>query len=136
MALSFWNTWAVLVCIVSNMIIGSLWYSPVLFGNTWLQLVGKSPADISRADANTSLMLSIIPAALSVIFLAIILSLVNASTVLDALIIGSILSAGLIGMSALNLVLFEDRSLKLAILNVGYSFVSFNIAAVILTLWK
>lgn len=134
--ISFLNFWAILVCIISNMVIGALWYSPVLFGNVWLKLIGKKPEDISKEDANKSMMLSIIPAALSIIFLALTLAFVNASTILDALIISTLMSLGFIGMSALNLVLFEGRSFKLMVLNVGYSFVAFNIAAVILALWK
>ncbi len=133
---SFLNLWAILVSIISNMVIGALWYSPLLFGNIWLRLIGKKAEDISKEDANKSMMLSIIPAALSIIFLALILAFVNASTILDALIIGTLMSVGFIGMGSLNLVLFEDRSFKLTLLNVGYSFVAFNIAAVILTLWK
>ena len=130
------NIWAILVCILSNMIIGALWYSPLLFGNIWLKLVGKKTEDISKDDANRSMMLSIIPAALSVLFLALLLSMIKLNTILDAVLIGSIVSIGFNGMGALNLVFFEDRSLKLTILNVGYSFVSLNIAAIILSVWK
>ena len=48
MTLSFhyFNILAFLVCIVSNMILGALWYSPVLFGKVWLNLIGKKPEDI------------------------------------------------------------------------------------------
>lgn len=136
LGIAFFNIWAVLVGVVSNMIIGALWYSPVLFGNVWLKLVGKKAEDINQEDANKSMALSLIPAALSILLLAVTLGFVNATTIVDALVVGTLASVGFIGMSALNLVLFEGRSLSLAILNVGYSFVSFNVAAVILTLWK
>ncbi len=134
--IAFWNTWAVLVGIVASMIIGALWYSPVLFGNTWLKLIGKTKDEISQSEGNSAMLVSILPTGLSVIFLALILAFVNATTILDALIIGTLLSAGVIGMSAWTLVIFEDRPPKLALLNVGYSFVSLNVAAVILTIWK
>lgn len=132
----FFNTWAVLAGIVTNMIIGALWYSPVLFGNYWLKLTGLKMEDINQNDANKSMMLSIFPAAITIILLAIVLGVIDAVTLLDAIIVGSLLSVGFIGMSTLNLVLFENRSMKLAILNTGYSFTAFNIAAVVLVLWK
>lgn len=132
----FFNVWALIVAILSNMILGALWYSPVLFGNTWLALVGKKAEDISKEDASKSMSFSIIPAIFTNIFLTLVLAFANAQTILDALIIGTLLSIGFIGMSAFNLVLFENRSVKLTILNVGYSIVSINIAALILTLWK
>ncbi len=136
LSISSMNIWAVLVCIVINMVLGALWYSPLLFGNIWLKLIGLKADDISRDDANKSMGFAIIPAALSILFLWLILSFVNAQTLGDALITGSLMSAGFIGMSAFNLVLFESRSIGLSLINVGYSFVAFNIASVILTLWK
>lgn len=134
--MEFFNIWAVLVCVICNMVIGSLWYSPVLFGNIWLKMVGKTKEEISQKEGSKAMTLSIIPAALSILLLAVTLALLNTSTLADALIIGSLVSAGFIGMNALNLVLFEGRSMGLWLVNVGYSFVAMNIAAVILTLWK
>ncbi len=73
---------------------------------------------------------------MAIVFLALIIALVNSQTWIDALIIANLMSIGFIGMSSLNLVLFEGRSLKLSILNVGYSVVAFNIGAQVLTYWK
>jgi len=134
--ISFFNIWAVLVSVVSNMILGALWYSPVLFGNQWLKLIGKKAEDISKDDASKSMMFSIIPAIVLIVLLSLVLAFTRASTVADALIIGTITSLGFMGMNAFNQYLFEQRSLKLIILNTGYPFVALNIAAVILTLWK
>ncbi|MFC1608045.1 DUF1761 domain-containing protein [Candidatus Latescibacterota bacterium] len=129
------NVWAVIVCFFSNMVIGALWYSPLMFGNVWLRLIGKTQDDISKEDAAKSMMLSMIPAALMILLLEITLGFAGASSIVDALIIGSIVSVGFIGMSYMNLVLFEDRSMKLTLVNVGYMAVSLNIAAILLTLW-
>jgi small-conductance mechanosensitive channel len=118
------------------MALGMLWYSPVLFGNIWLKLVDKKVEDISQNDANKSMGLAIIPAIVSSFGLALLISLIGAVTVLDAIIAGSLASIAFSGMSALNLVFFEDRSFKLTLLHFGYNFVSFLICAVVLTLWK
>lgn len=134
--LESFNGWAVLAGIVGNMVLGALWYSPVLFGNTWLKLVGKKSEDIGKSEGNAAMALSIIPAIVTVCSLALVLGFTGASSLADALIIGSIASVGWIGMSSLNLVFFEDRSLKLTALNTGYFVVALNVAAVILTLWK
>jgi hypothetical protein len=118
------------------MIIGALWYSPVLFGNAWMKLINKKPDEIDKESANKAMSFAIIPAALSVLVLAVVLACANATTIADALVIATLVSAGFIGTSALNLVLFEGRSFLLSLLNTGYSFVSLNIAAVILIAWK
>lgn len=136
LSIHFFNFWAVLVCFIWFMALGALWYSPVLFGNYWLKLVGKAKEDINRDQGNKAMMLGMIPSALTAILLALTLGMMNTSSLIDAVAIGSMISAGFIGMSAWNLILFEGRSLMLALVNVGYSFVSMNVAAIILTFWK
>ncbi len=41
------NYWAVLVCGVLAMVIGSIWYGP-LFGKRWLQVIGATELDLER----------------------------------------------------------------------------------------
>ncbi len=130
------NIFAVLVSIVVVMVIGALWYSPLLFGNLWLDLIGKKADDISKEDANMSMSLSVIPAVVTVFGLAILVEISSAATVFDALVAGTLASVFFSGMSSFNLVFFEDRSIKLTLLNAGYPFVAWNICAVILTLWQ
>ena len=36
------NYWAVLVAAVAYMILGAIWYSPILFGSAWMRLIGKT----------------------------------------------------------------------------------------------
>lgn len=129
------NIWAILVSVVVNMAVGMLWYSPVLFGKVWLKLVERKAEDIDQEDANRSMGLAIIPAIVSALGLAVLVGITGSATVSDALITGTLASVAFSGMSSLNLVFFEDRSFKLTLLNAGYTFVAFNICAVILTLW-
>ena len=130
------NIFAVLVCTVVNMVLGGLWYSSILFGNVWLKLIGKKAEEISKEEGNKAMGFAVIPAIVTAFGLALITGLTGAATIVDALIIGSLISLVFVGMSSLNLVLFEQRSIKLTLLNVGYPFVSMNIAAIILTFWK
>ena len=134
--IEFFNIWAVLAGFLSNMVIGALWYSPLLFGTIWLKLIGKTADDITKQDANRSMMFSVIPGVLLSVLMAVLLGFIGPRTVLDAIGIATLVSAGFIGMSALNLVIYEGRSFKLLLINVGYSLVSLNVLAVILTLWK
>lgn len=130
------NYLALVVVVLVNMLVGALWYSPLLFGNIWLRLIGKKAEEISKEDANKSMSFAIIPALVSAVGLALLVEIASATTIFDALILGTLSSVFFSGMSMLNLVFFEDRSLKLTVLNAGYSFASWNIGAVILTLWK
>ena len=130
------NIWALLVSIVSSMALGMLWYSPVLFGNVWLKLVDKKAEDISKEESKSAMSLAFIPAVVSSLGLALLVSIMGAVTWVDAIVLGSLTSITFSGMSMLNLVFFENRSFKLTLLNVGYGFVAYNVAAVILTIWR
>ena len=132
----FFNWAALAVSFVAFMLIGALWYSPVLFGKIWMKELGIKEEDISREEGTRAMLLSMLPALVSVGVVYILLAFLNARTLPDALIVGSLASLGLVGMNALNLTLFEGRSLKLVCINAGYSFVSLNTAALIMTLWK
>jgi hypothetical protein len=130
------NIIAIIVCIVVNMIIGALWYSPLMFGKAWLSLTGRKAEEITKEDGNKSMSFAIIPAAVSAFGLALLVGIAQPGTIFDALVIGSLASVVFSGMSALNLVLFEGRTLKLSLLHTGYFIVSWNIVSIILTLWK
>src|SRR5713101_3094594 len=42
------NFWAVLVCAIACMVIGFLWYSPMLFATPWMRLMGFDPNDKAK----------------------------------------------------------------------------------------
>src|SRR5215471_7605371 len=42
------NVWAVLGAAVATMVLGFLWYSPVLFANPWMKLMGYDPNDKAK----------------------------------------------------------------------------------------
>lgn len=129
------NVWAVLVAILSNMVLGMLWYSPLMFGNLWLKLIGKTAEEISKEESAKAMKWAFVPAVVSSFSLALLLGFLNAQTAVDGIVIATVVAVGFIGMSHLNLVLFEGRSLKLTILNTGYSLTSLVIAGTILSLW-
>jgi hypothetical protein len=54
-------------------------------GNVWLKLVGKKKEDISGKSANIAMSLAIIPAIVSTVLLALLLKVLNVTTVADAL---------------------------------------------------
>ena len=43
------NYLAVLVAAIVSMVIGGLWYSPLLFGNVWMKLSGITQKDVEKA---------------------------------------------------------------------------------------
>lgn len=38
------NYWAVILATLSSMIVGSMWYTPKVFGNYWMKATGVTPS--------------------------------------------------------------------------------------------
>jgi hypothetical protein len=130
------NPFGILAAIIVNIIVGMAWYSPYLFGNYWMKLIGKKqedlvmkPKDILFAVVVATLMAtglnSVLQFSLKVTGLAPFINVFLASAMITAT-----FSAPL----AFNEVIWEGRSIKLAALNIGHQFATYVAMALVLTL--
>ena len=126
------NLWAVLACAASSLVLGGIWYSPMLFAKPWQQAAGLS--DEQAASGNMAVVfggafvLSLIAAAVFAMFLGTEMGL-GPSIAAGA-------SAGLCWVAAsfgINY-LFERRPLRLWLINGGYHTLQFTLFGLILGL--
>ena len=47
--ISDFDWWAIVVATIASYAFGALWYSPVLFGNTWASIQNLSEEDLKKA---------------------------------------------------------------------------------------
>src|SRR5882724_9219485 len=84
------NLWAVLVCAVATMVVGFGWYSPELFANPWMKLMGYDPNDKAKIaemqkSAGPSYALSMVASILTAFVLGKIISVAGASKAVGGL---------------------------------------------------
>lgn len=126
------NLWAVLACGVSSLLLGGLWYSPVLFASRWQGLAGLSAEQIESGGHarifGLAFVLSLIAAYVFAIFLGRDMGLGPS--------IGAGASAGLCWITAAFGInsLFERRPLFLWLINGGYHTLQFTLFGLILGL--
>jgi len=127
------NLLAVVAAAVSAFLLGGLWYSPVLFGRPWQAAAALSDADLKAGKPAVifggAFVLSLVAAFVFAMFLGPKPSL--------ALGLGAGASAGLCWVAAgfgINY-LFERRSLRLFLINGGYSTFQFTLYGLVLALW-
>jgi Protein of unknown function (DUF1761) len=127
------NVWAVLAAGVSSMLLGGLWYSPVMFGKAWSAASGVTEAQQKSANMakimGTALLLSVIGAAVFAMFLG--------PRPAPAFATAAGLSAGLCwvaGSFGINY-LFEQRSMKLFLINGGYHTLQYTLIGLVLGVW-
>lgn len=134
------NYLAVLVAAVIPMVIGSFWYSPVLFGNQWMKLAGFSKEQIEKAKKDKAKMQkaymgSAVAALLMSYVLANFVDYANAVTFVQGAMTGFWAWLGFAAASSLPSYLFEGRPVKLWKLNTGYNLVSLLLIGGLLAVW-
>jgi hypothetical protein len=128
------NYWAVLVAAIANMVIGSIWYAPFLFGRMWMQLVGKREEDMKKGQSSMYVGAGISALVMSYVF-AHLVQYIGATTWMEGLQAGFWLWLGLVATTHLMDVIFSGKSLKLYGIQVGYHLVAILVMSVILTVW-
>ncbi|MGB3862872.1 MAG: DUF1761 domain-containing protein [Candidatus Aminicenantaceae bacterium] len=132
------NYLAILVCGVVFMVLGALWYSPILFGKKWMVFMGKSEEEIKEQSVGVwkAYLISAAGALIMAYVLAHVIYYVQADTVLKGLQTGLWVWLGFVVTSNLGGILFEGRPKGLYFLYNGYQLVSLLCMGVILSIWK
>lgn len=133
------NYWAVLTAAVANMVIGSLWYSQVLFGKTWMKLSGltqEKMAEAKKKGIAKSYVWAFVGSLVMAYVLAQFLALGGVFGVGDALTLVFWLWLGFVVTIKLGDVLWAGDSVKLYLINIAHYLVSMWVMAIILTVWS
>lgn len=133
MDLSAINWLAVVAAALSAFVVGGLWYSPILFLKPWMAGTGLTEEDLQKGHPakvyGGSFVLSLLAAAVFAIFLG--------STPALGFAVGAGFAAGLAWvMTSFGInYLFEQKPLKLWLVNGGYHTVQFTLYGLVLGLW-
>lgn len=128
------NWLAVIVVGIIYFLIVFFWYYPQIFGNMWLELVGKEGVEKSKIIKESIVM--VFTSILTVLILEILLDLTGWNDVGSALLMGLLLWIGFVAMTAINQNIFNDRGVKLYFIEYGAYLVAFLVSGLILALWQ
>jgi hypothetical protein len=113
--------------------IGGLWYSPLLFARPGCGMRPDRGTDAARADG-THLRLSALAALVMAFNLAAFIG--PKASLSFGLFAGAAAGLGWVAMSLGVIYLFEQRSLKLWLINSGYQVLSYTLMGGLLGVWK
>lgn len=135
------NVWAVLVAALSTMVVGFLWYSPVLFARPWMKLMGFDPDDKAktaelRKSAGPSYAMSLVASILSAAVLAKVIQIATVNSPLYGMKIGLAVWLGFVTTVQLTNALFSRQPARLYAINTGYQLVCYVVMGAILTAWR
>jgi len=131
------NYFAIVLAALSTMFVGSVWYTPKVFGNTWMKLAKVDPNQKVSGWSMTSLLggaflTSLITAFVLAYFAGVTHKAFGGSFLNGALFVGLL---GWLGFTATRIHMhdsFEGRRKKLTSLNIAHEFVAIMIMALII----
>jgi Protein of unknown function (DUF1761) len=135
------NVYAVLVAALATMVLGFLWYSPLLFANPWMVLMGHDPNDKAKIaemqkSAVPSYAISLVASALSAIVLGKIIAVAHVTTALFGMKIAFAVWLGFVTTVQLTNALFMRQRAKLYAINTGYQLACYVAMGAILGAWR
>lgn len=128
------NHIAVFVCAVMSLVIGAVWWSPLLFAKPWQHEAGLSNEQLANTNPAKTFGLSFLLAWIMSYNLAFFLGSPG-TTWTWGVVAGSLTSVWVVGMFIV-IALFEQRSWKYMAINCGYVVVYFAMIGFILGIWR
>ena len=125
------NLWAVSLAAITNVVIGSFWYSPFIFGKNWMHEKGFTEETFKKGHPIwLILLLSFLFGFVGAMSMAFFLT--PESTTLSGAGMGALVSLVWISASKANTALFENTSFKLILIHAGYDMIGYMVMGSIL----
>jgi len=128
------NYLAVFVAAIAVFGLGSLWYTPILFGNVWLKEVGITEDDAAKGSIAKTFGLGFLCILLMTLTLAMFFR-GSDYTWLEGARWGSYVGFGLMGATVALNATYESKSWVYIAINAGYVTIGMTIAGAILRAW-
>lgn len=130
---------AVIVATLVHYILGGLWYSPLLFGNKFIQLINWTPEQLRQVESQShakELALAFVMSLVLVYILAHFVQYTKATNALGGIQTAFWIWLGFVVTTQAPTVIFEGRSFGLFAINVAYQLVGCALAGAILAIWR
>jgi hypothetical protein len=129
------NWFAIAGAIVSTFVIGGLWYSPLLFVNSWLKMSGVDKR-VFDAGLRKALLGDLLSAAATALVLNQVIRWSGTSGVGSGLLVALIVWVGFIASALLTQVTYEHRPPAYFAISSGYRLVTLEVMGAILSTWR
>jgi uncharacterized protein DUF1761 len=124
------SVWPVLFAAIASMVLGFVWYSPLLFARPWMVLMGYDPEDKAKLEemrkgAGKSYGISVVASLVSAFVLGKIIAVTTVNSALYGMKVGFAVWLGFVTTVQLTDMLFSRRPAKLYLINTGYQLVCY-----------
>lgn len=127
------NWLAVLVCLVFNVVCGSLWFGPKTFFPVWWRAIGKTDKEPAKGTPLTWILL-ILAGIFQAIFVAVAVNALKINNIGMGVLLGFIIWVGFVAPTGLAMKLFPGQ-LKAWVIESSYHLINFLVFGAILGVW-
>ena len=130
------NYLAVISVGVFSYLLGTLWYSKILFANQWRSAVGTTESEFRMTVKPGIFVLTFVSWIIAAYVLAVFVHYSKSATFWYGMLVGFLCWFGFVACISLFQMLFARRPLKLWIINSAYALIALMIGGGILAVWK
>lgn len=128
------NYEAIFVCSIIYLLLGALWYSPILFGKQWISLTGLQEKDMKGS------VRAYIGGFFVALYISVVLSMfiykTQALTALEGALVGFWAWFGFIATTHFSGVIWEKKPFNLYLIHVVFLLIMLVISGAILAVWR
>ncbi len=132
------NYLAVLVGIIFNQVLGAAWYT--VWSKPWMAGVGLTMEDMEAMKGTPRqwypYVVAIVSTLVFTLGLAILVQGMGAENAVDGLTLGLLAAVAFIATSYATTYSFENRGLKIFLINIGYPLISYSVIGILLAAWQ
>ena len=132
------NYWAVILATLSSMVVGSIWYTPKVFGNYWMKKSGVTPTG-KAGDAFGAIVTTVLVSFVTAWVLAgaafIAWKFYGGGFLASTIVTTVVLWAGFTAARFITHDAFDKRPSGLTMLNIGHELVTLVVMAIIVGVW-
>ena len=129
------NWFAVIVCIIASIVIGSIWYHPSVFYKPWLAGLGKTWANRPQGAMVSMYVFTIIAALVEAVALAFVTKTTGSASALTGAAAGFMIWFGFVAPTNLVNKLFSGQGWKGWLIEAGNHLLYLLVAGAILGAW-
>ena len=130
------NYFAVIVAAIINMIVGALWYGPLLFAKQWMAVNNINPEELKNTNPAPLYAQAIVVTVISYFVLAMAIIVTNTVRLNGGMSIAFWLWLGFIAPVQYTANLFSNKKVLAFFIDTGYQLITMLIAGGLLAVWR
>src|SRR3989441_3420630 len=133
------NLLAVLVAAVLTIVLGAVWYSPVLFAKQWMHAHGYTPEkveEMKRRGGVRAYAVSFVCYLVMAYVVGLLVSYTQAAGVVQGVWLGVLARLGFAAALGLTGNMFSDKPIAVWVIDAGYQLAQLLVMSIVLTLWR